>query len=87
MSDTLSEATEGNGFWETVREIGQVAVSDSTTIKFERGVTKRDKREVVSIRTWVKTQKYSGPTKAGFTLDQKTAEEFYMLLGKALGKS
>ncbi len=83
----MSESGQGNEFWESVQGIGQIKVSDSTTIKFERGVTKRDKRDVISIRTWVNTQKYSGPTKAGFTLDPKVAEEFYALLGKALGKA
>lgn len=83
----MSEEGEGGGFWESVRAVGELKVSDSTTIKFERGVTKRGAREVVSIRSWVKTQKYSGPTKAGFALDPKVAEEFYNLLGKALGKA
>jgi hypothetical protein len=83
----LAEETEGGGFWESVQEIGQLNVSDLTTIKFEKGVTKRGKREVISIRSWVKTQKYSGPTKAGFALDPRTAEDFYNLLGKALGKN
>jgi hypothetical protein len=50
-------------------------------------VTKRDKRELISIRTWVKTKKYSGPTKAGFAFEPRTAEEFYALLGKALGRA
>jgi len=85
--DLLSEEGEGRGFWESVSEIGELKVSDSTTIRFERGVTKRGGREVISIRSWVKTGKYSGPTKAGFALDPKVAEEFYHLLGKALGKS
>ena len=83
----MAEESGGGGFWESVEEIGQLPVSDSTTIKFEKGVTKRGGREIVSIRSWVKTAKYSGPTKAGFALDPKTAEEFYKLLGKALGKS
>lgn len=83
----MAEAGEGDGFWESVQHVGELKVSDSTTIKFERGITKRDKREVISVRSWVKTQKYSGPTKAGFTLDPKVAEEFYALLGKALGKA
>jgi hypothetical protein len=82
----VSEAGEAGEFWESVREVGQLKVSDSTTIRFERGVTKRDKRELISVRTWVKTKKYSGPTKAGFALEPKTAEEFYALLGKALGR-
>ncbi len=81
----LSEG-EGGSFWETVKEVGEIKVSDSTVIKFERGVTKRGGRELISIRTWVKTQKYSGPTKAGFALDPKVAEEFHSLLGRALGK-
>jgi hypothetical protein len=78
----LAEESEGGGFWESVQEIGQLNVSETTTIKFEKGITKRGKREVNSTRSWVKTQKYSGPTKAGFALDPKTAKEFYNLLGK-----
>jgi hypothetical protein len=81
-----SDAEEPSTFWESVQEVGNVRVSDSTTIRFEKGVTKRGGREVISIRTWISTQKYSGPTKAGFALDLKVAEEFYALLGKALGK-
>jgi len=83
----LSEAGEGGGFWESVQEVGKIDVNDTTMIKFEKGVRKRDKRDIISVRTWVKTQKYSGPTKAGFALDPKTAEGFYALLGKALGKA
>ena len=79
----MSEAGEGGGFWESVQEVGKIDVNDTTMIKFEKGVRKRDKRDIISVRTWVKTQKYSGPTKAGFALDPKTAEEFYALLGKA----
>ena len=82
----MSEQANASGFWESVQEIGELKVSDTTTIKFERGVTKRGRREVISIRSWVKTQKYSGPTKAGFALEPRTAEEFYSLLGRALGK-
>lgn len=74
-------------YWEQVQEIGQLKLGESTVVKFQRGVTKRDKREVVSIRTWVTGKRYTGPTKQGFNLDLKTAEEFYDLLGKALGKS
>jgi len=82
----LAEGGEGQEYWESVQEIGQLKLSDATTVKFQRGITKRDNRDVISIRSWVTTKKYSGPTKAGFNLDAKVAEEFYALLGKALGK-
>ncbi len=42
---------------------------------------------MISMRAWVAGKRYSGPTKQGFNLDVKTAEEFYSLLGKALGKA
>jgi|GEM_PF-4929040 hypothetical protein len=74
-------------YWEQVQEIGELKLGESTVIKFQKGVTKRDRREVVSIRAWVAGKKYTGPTRQGFNLDLKTAEEFYNLLGKALGKS
>lgn len=59
----------------------------ATTVKFQRGVTKRDKKDVIAMRAWVAGKRYSGPTKQGFNLDLQAAEEFYKLLGKALGKT
>jgi len=82
----LAEEGGGSDYWESVQDIGELKLSEATTVKFQRGITRRDKRETISIRAWVKTQKYSGPTKAGFNLDPKVAEEFYGLLGKTLGK-
>lgn len=82
----LSEQSSGE-YWEQVQDIGQVRLGEATTIKFQKGITKRDKREVISMRAWVAGKRYSGPTKQGFNLDVETAEEFYRLLGKALGKS
>jgi len=82
----LAEEGGGSDYWDSVQEIGELKLSEATTVKFQRGITKRDKKEVISIRSWVKTQKYSGPTKAGFNLDPKVAEDFYNLLGKTLGK-
>lgn len=76
----------GEEYWEQVQEIGQLKLGEATTVKFQRGITKKDGREVVAMRAWVAGKKYSGPTKQGFNLDVKTAEEFYRLLGKALGK-
>jgi hypothetical protein len=74
-------------YWKQVQDIGELKLGEATTIKFQRGTTKRDGREVVSMRAWVAGKRYSGPTKQGFNLDIKTAEEFYRLLGRALGKA
>jgi len=73
-------------YWEQVQDVGQLRLGEATTVRFQRGITKRDKKEVISFRAWVVGKRYSGPTKQGFNLDVKTAEEFYHLLGKALGK-
>ncbi len=81
MSEQASEE-----YWEQVRDVGQLKLGEATTVKFQRGITKKDKRDVISFRAWVAGKRYSGPTKQGFNLDVKTAEEFYSLLGKALGK-
>ena len=67
-------------------DVGELKLGEATVVKFQRGVTKRDKREVVAMRAWVKGNRYSGPTKQGFNLSVEAAEEFYALLGKALGK-
>ena len=82
----MAEDNFGKEYWKTVHPVGELKVSESTTIKFEWGVRNRDSHVVISIRTWVQTKKYSGPTKAGFLLDTQVAEQFYELLGKALGK-
>ncbi len=42
---------------------------------------------MISMRAWVAGKRYSGPTKQGFNQDVETAEAFYKLLGKALGKA
>ena len=81
----MAEDDFGKEYWKTVHPVGELKVGESTTIKFEWGVRKRDDHVVISIRSWVQTKKYSGPTKAGFMLDTQTAEGFYDLLGKALG--
>jgi len=77
----------GGNYWEQVQDVGEIKLGEATTVKFQRGVTRRDKREVISIRAWVAGKRYTGPTKQGFNLDRKTAEEFYAMLGKALGKA
>jgi hypothetical protein len=85
VSDSTEQGDEG--YWERVQDIGEIRLGEATTVKFQRGITRRDKREVLSMRTWVSSARYSGPTKQGFNLDLKTAEEFYDLLGRALGKT
>ncbi|QQG48206.1 MAG: hypothetical protein HY247_05465 [archaeon] len=85
MSVTSEEKSEE--YWERVEDIGEVVLGQATTVKFQRGVTKRNGREVISFRVWVKGNRYTGPTKQGFNLEPKVAEEFYAMLGKALGKS
>jgi len=84
----LSEEAGGGGqqYWEQVNDIGELKLGEATVVKFQRGVTKKDKREVIAMRAWVKGSRYSGPTKQGFNLSVEAAEEFYGLLGKALGK-
>jgi hypothetical protein len=82
-----SSEESGEGYWEQVQEIGQIKLGQATTVRFQRGITKRDKREVIAIRAWVEGARYKGPTRQGFNLDVKTAGEFYGLLGKALGKA
>jgi hypothetical protein len=82
----VAEDDFGKEYWKTVYPVGELKVSESTTIKFEWGVRNKDRHVVISIRTWVQTKKYSGPTKAGFILDSQVAEKFYELLGKAIGK-
>lgn len=82
----MAEDDFGKEYWKTVHPVGELKVSESTIIRFEWGVRNRDSHVVISIRTWVQTKKYTGPTKAGFLLDTQVAEGFYDLLGKALGK-
>lgn len=74
-------------YWEKVNEIGEVKLGTATTIKFSRGIRKRDGKEVISIRTWVKGRKYQGPTKQGFDLAVESAKEFDALLKKAIEAS
>lgn len=77
----------GGEYWERVEEVGQMKLGEATSVRFQRGTTKRDKKEVIAMRAWVAGKRYSGPTKQGFNLDLRAAEEFYNLLGKALGKT
>lgn len=81
------EASSENQYWEQVREIGELRLGEATVVKFQRGVTRRDRRDVIAMRAWVQGKRYSGPTKQGFNLSPESAEQFYVLLGKALGKT
>lgn len=54
----------------------EVEVSDTEIIKIEASAQEgREEFPFVSMRLWVNTKKYSGPTKKGFTFDPEWLHE------------
>ena len=63
-----------------IKEVGAIAISDTSELKFY--VDEYKGYQYASIRTFVKGDNYSGPTKAGVTLNQGVLAGVVEALGK-----
>lgn len=70
---------EAKGF-KPLKELGDIALSESSALKFY--VDEYKGHRYGSIRTFVKGDAYSGPTKAGVTLNARVLEETIAVLEK-----
>jgi hypothetical protein len=61
------------------QELGAIEVSDGSTVKVSKFVG-RDGKDRIDVRLWIKSERYTGPTKKGVTIPKEMLPELVKIL-------